>query len=332
MTYRADPVTQRDGSSLANSNCRMAAGATVIDYDTLGSVTSSGSAMRARQSDQSGGTDSGDLSQAWASYGESLGIRDGYAWSDAMADLRAGRAIVLDVWHAAAGGPCVSGSGAYGHSIAVAPEFHSDGDRVLTCDPWCSPARWDWWAIQKLEHGASVWADQVYGRSTGGPIAGLVRELMTRWRPGREASPADVLDTGGAGRILYSRSAAHAAEVDPMGLILDHVSSWAGEVTLTTAGASAIVVADKSLVALPSGTVKRGVVRAQLGEAYGAWPAGTPVVGIGDELAVFIEAQCELEPDPPPSSGGDYADGWNEARANVVDALETWALEVLPPR
>ena len=295
--YRAVPITQRDGSALANSNCRMAAGATVIDFDTLGETTSTGAEMRARQGDQSGGTDSGDLSLAWHSYGETLRIRDGASWGDAMADLRAGRALVLDLWHAAAGGPCLSGSGQYGHSVAVAPEFHSDGERVLVADPWCSPAKWGWWPIEALEAGAETWGDQVFGRSTGGPIGLLVRELMTRWRPGQEARPSDVLDTGGAGRVLYSTSDAHPEEKDMPGLKLVALEPWRGSVEMLAPGASAIQVADRELVGLPVGTMKDGVLLANLGEWFGDWPPGTPVVGIGDELAVIIREQAELTPD-----------------------------------
>ena len=75
MTYRADPISQRDGSSLANQNCRPASIATGIDYETRGGIRSSGATMRSRMSDQSGGTSSGDAAEAWRSYGESIVIR-----------------------------------------------------------------------------------------------------------------------------------------------------------------------------------------------------------------------------------------------------------------
>ena len=49
MTYRAAPVTQRDGSELANSNCRMASGCSGIDYQTKGRIKGMGGAeMRER--------------------------------------------------------------------------------------------------------------------------------------------------------------------------------------------------------------------------------------------------------------------------------------------
>ena len=46
--------------------------------------------------------------------------------------------VMLDVWHASTGGPCLSGSGAYGHTMIVAPE--RSGADWLTSDPWCKPA------------------------------------------------------------------------------------------------------------------------------------------------------------------------------------------------
>ena len=121
--YRPAPVTQRDGSSLANSNCRMASIATGLDFHTLGAKKSTGAKMRSYTSDQSGGTDSGDADEAWAQgYGEDLNVEDGKSFDDALAALQEGHLVHLDVWHASVGGPCLSGSGAYGHTIVVAPD------------------------------------------------------------------------------------------------------------------------------------------------------------------------------------------------------------------
>ncbi len=208
MTYRAKEITQHDGSSLENANCRMAAGATGIDYHTGGRVTSTGAAMRSRQGDQSGGTDSGDLKQAWASYGESLSVRDGRTFDDAVADLRAGRLVHLDIWAASTGGPCLSDSGAYGHTVVVAPE--KSGDKWLVGDPWCGPNTWTWWLELKLRAGAEEWGGRVYS-ATRGPhetIADVIRRLMTQWRPDQPATGRDA-ETGGnaGGPILYTATA-----------------------------------------------------------------------------------------------------------------------------
>jgi hypothetical protein len=222
VTYRAAPVSQRDGSALANSNCRCASIATGLDYQTLGGRTSTGSKMRSYMDDQSGGTDSGDAAQAWSrGYGQDLRVRDGYSFDDALADLRDGRLVHLDVWHSAAGGPCLSGSGGYGHSMAVAPE--RNGSDWLVADPWCSPGKWVWWPESKLRAGAEKWGSQVYTQAVAG-VPGPIDEdelrrlmvlaalaLMRRWRPGREA-PEDPPDTGGSGgRIMYTTTKAQAA-------------------------------------------------------------------------------------------------------------------------
>jgi hypothetical protein len=197
--YRPAPITQRDGSSLANSNCRMASIATGLDYDTRGAKRSTGSKMRTYTSDQSGGTDSGDAKQAWDNgYSEALTVRDGRTFDDALGDLRAGRLVHLDVWHASVGGPCLSGSGAYGHTIAVLPDC--SGGSWLVADPWCNPPKWSRVTEAKLRAGAEEWGRQVYSRAadeadypSGGPpptdprvlaiVERVVRRLMSEDHP-----------------------------------------------------------------------------------------------------------------------------------------------------
>jgi hypothetical protein len=217
--YRPVPITQRDGSPLANSNCRMAGIATGIDFHTLGAITSTGAEMRTRQDDQVGGTDSGDSAQAWRTYGQDLDIRDGGTFDDALADLRAGRSLQLDVWHATCGGPCLSGSGAYGHDMAIAPE--QNGSDWLVADPWCSPAKWQWWPESKLRAGAEDLGAMTYTAATGGRywprseselldrMRHALRALMTLYRPDAPASmrPPSV---GGGGRIFYTATRSQA--------------------------------------------------------------------------------------------------------------------------
>ena len=213
VTYRAAPITQRDGSPLASSNCRMAAVASGIDHHSLGAITSTGAEMRSRQSDQVGGTDSGDAAEAWRTYGQELVIRDGRTFADALVDLDAGRQLQLDVWHAAAGGPCLSGSGAYGHSMAVAPE--RSGTRWLVSDPWCSPASWTWWEEGLLRAGAETLGAMTYSAATGGRywprgdaellvrMRHALRALFTLYTPATPAA-TDPPATGGGGRIFYT--------------------------------------------------------------------------------------------------------------------------------
>jgi hypothetical protein len=221
--YRAVPISQRDGTALANSNCRMASIATGIDYHTGGALTSTGSEMRARQSDQSGGTDSGDATEAWASYGQTLRIRDGETWADAVDDLGDGRLVHLDVWAADCAGPCCDSE--CGHTIAVAPE--KSGTRWLTCDPWCSPPKWAWWDEALLRQGAETWGGQVYGAATAGlrwtgderALRALMRlagkRLMGLYRPDFPAAIRPFADTAGAdGRIMFTTTGAPTAELE----------------------------------------------------------------------------------------------------------------------
>ena len=237
MTYRPGFVTQRDGSALANSNCRMASIAMGLDYQTLGGQTSTGSKMRSYTDDQSGGTDSGDARQAWdRGYDQALTVRDGSTFTDALADLDDGRTVHLDVWHAAVGGPCLSGSGGYGHTIAVLPDHNADGWAVG--DPWCTDG-WHRVSQAKLQAGAEAWGGQVWGLAaqeadwpSGGPIdprdalvllivARIVRRLVDRNRPGREGrlEPVDPPDTGGAQPIMYTTTKVPTAEGDDVRFI-----------------------------------------------------------------------------------------------------------------
>lgn len=217
--YRATPISQRDGSALANSNCRMASAATGLDFDTTGAKTSTGSKMRSYTTDRIGGTDSSDAKQAWQKgYSETLTVRDGGVWSDAQRDLLAGRLVHLDVWHVTAGG-CVSGTGKYGHTVAVAPE--RNGSRWLVADPWCLPAKWQWIEESRLRAGAEEWGRRVRA-GTGGQheypnrafwvlaLATTARALMGRYHAGGSFDDTpDPVDTGGPAVIMYTTTDAH---------------------------------------------------------------------------------------------------------------------------
>jgi hypothetical protein len=276
--YRATPVTQRDGSALANSNCRMASIAVGLDFESAGIQTSTGADMRARQSDQSGGTDSGDAAEAWRSYGQTLRIRDGETWADAIDDLEDGRLVHLDVWATACAGPCLSGSGEYGHTIAVAPE--RSGTRWLTSDPWCSPPKWAWWEEALLEAGAETWGGMCYSGATAGlrwtgderALRALMRlaakRLMSANRPDFPAVVRPPVDTAGAsGRIMFTTTGTHVAPQEegemPMQAAGGLVSTirariaagvdWYEDGNLTRRGGSMSSDADVVYVAAPIG-------------------------------------------------------------------------------
>jgi hypothetical protein len=296
MTYRATPVTQRDGSPLASSNCRLASAACGIDYHTQGATTSSGADMRARQSDQSGGTDSGDAAEAWASYGQSLRIRDGETWADAVDDLEDGRLVHLDIWAAAmAPAGCPSGTGQYGHTIAVAPE--QSGTRWLVSDPWCSPAKWAWIDEVLLREAAETWGGMCYGQATSGRgsiaesvLRALMRlaakRLMSQYRPDAPASVPPSSDTGGsAGRIMFTTTGAPSAESEEVDMPINAAPGlvtgirarvaqgvdWFKDANLTQRGGSMSSDADVVYVGAPVGESVEGgsyAVQVNTGSIY----------------------------------------------------------------
>src|SRR5262245_15262227 len=100
MTYRPAPVTQRDGSPLASSNCLMAAAAVGLDGETHGAKTSTGALMRQYSGDSSGGTNSDEVVRSWnTGYDEDPIARDGQPWTKVLSDLDEGRWVMLQVWH-----------------------------------------------------------------------------------------------------------------------------------------------------------------------------------------------------------------------------------------
>lgn len=354
--YTPTPISQRDGSALASSNCRMASIATGIDYDTKGAKRSTGKAMRSYCDDQQGGTDSSDAVQAWSrGYAETLTVRDGYTFDNALQDLAKGSAVHLDVWHAAAGGPCLSGSGAYGHTMFVLPDQHSDGERWRVADPWCSPGSWAWWPESKLRAGAEEWGRRVYGAAvqesdwpTGGRRIGnprgqlqllivrrIVRYLMDRHNPD-QPEPDDVppvpaptdWETGGGKPILFTRTVALGianGDTDMPGLALDMTEPWDGTARVHGEGHSYIRVADQEDVGVHDGFTKQVYARATLHDGWGPLPAGTPVVLIGTGLAVLIEADCDLT--PADTGGGDDVE---EALAERDEDWRQWLLAGSP--
>ena len=297
--YRPTPISQRDGSEFANVNCRMSGIATGIDYHTLGAITSTGAEMRSRQSDQEGGTDSGDSAEAWRTYGQELLIRDGLTFDDALADLRAGRALQLDVWHATTGGPCLSGSGAYAHDLAIAPE--QSGTRWLVADPWCSPARWEWWEELLLRAGAEKLGSQVFTAATAGHAwAGSETELVsrmqralraisTRYRPEAPAM-VEPRDVGGAGgRILYTATRAHSpAESEERDMAINAASGLVTEWHAAIAAGVAFY-ADAKL------TERLGEMVSDARVVYVGQPIGE--LGEGGSRAILVNTRTAYDDD-----------------------------------
>jgi len=323
--YRAQAISQRDGSPLANSNCRMAAIATGIDFHTRGSILSTGAEMRSRQSDQVGGTDSGDAAQAWATYGQDLVIRDGSTFDDALGDLVDGRSIQLDVWHATAQGPCVSGSGSYGHSMAIAPE--RNGDRWLVADPWCSPASWQWWPESLLRAGAEELGSMAYTTATGGRfyyprsegelierMRSVLVSIFTLYTPLTPAAEKPPATGGGSGRIFYTATRTQG----------EIVEKGADDVAMNTAeGITSNVRAD-----VPQGLDFFG--DANLTKRLGSMSKAATVVFIANPISETVEGGSRAI---LVNTGTAYNDG--SVRPTIVyvaaDAVRTYSIPPEPP-
>jgi len=122
--------------------CTMESGAMVLDWHTRGALQLWGGDLvqhcgRSISSIlESGGTNLGDLQQAWAYYGQYLSIRSGETWADLLDCLAEGRAVVLqgDYDQFTLNERCQT-SLVSNHAISVYP-YQSDG-RLLVGDPIC---------------------------------------------------------------------------------------------------------------------------------------------------------------------------------------------------
>lgn len=319
VTYRATPISQRDGSPLANANCRMAGIATGIDHHTTGAIRSTGAEMRARQSDQVGGTDSGDSAEAWRTYGQDLFIGDGSTFAAVLDALHAGRAVQLDVWHATTGGPCLSGSGEYGHDLAIAPE--QSGDRWLVADPWCSPARYVWWPESRLRAGAEDLGAMTYTAATAGRyVPRTRRELIARMREQLRAlftlytpaTPALVRpSTSGAGGYVFWTATRAQGETTSPGKGEDvPINAYAGLVTDIRAD-------------VPAGLDFYG--DADLTDRLGSMSKASTLIAVGNPIGELVEGGSRAV---LVNTGSAYADG--STRPTIVyvaaDAVRTYSV------
>jgi hypothetical protein len=117
---------------------------------------------------------------------------------------------------------CPSGTGQYGHTIAVAPE--KSGTRWLTSDPWCSPPKWAWIDESLLREASETWGGMCYGEATSGRgslaeavLRALMRlaakRLMSAYRPDAPATVVPPFDTSGSGgRIMFTTTSAPVSE------------------------------------------------------------------------------------------------------------------------
>jgi hypothetical protein len=333
-TRRPAPLTQRDGSALANSNCRMTAIAVGIDYETAGDETSTGSRMRSYQDDQSGGTDSGDAKQAWArGYDATLIVRDGDTFGDALEDLRAGRLVHLDIWAAAMAGGCRSGSGEYGHTIAVLPDL--DGTRWLVCDPWCSPPKWTRVEERELREGAESWGSRVFSQTAGSGLdprsaafrrllAEIAHRLMSERHPGnvRDLPPADEVGDTGGGIILYTTTHVQPLEGADMGPTFTPTGRI-GVATVDQDGANLIATSDGRYIPVELGYVRNVTAQVEITDGPYAGATAYLVSAGGDESGLLLAELADYVPDP---------DGDTDPLEAMREQYDADAAQLLGPR
>lgn len=286
MTYRAKPVTQRDGSALQFSNCLMATAAVGLDYHTLGEKTSSGTTMRRLSGDLAGGTNSDEVVRAWKrGYDEDAVMRDGHPWSKVIEDLKEGRLVMLQWWAATVGEVCISGTGAYGHGVAVAPESREQSGvtQWLVADPWCKPPRWAWVDEDDMRRGAERWARQMGagGRDFGIEPPGPGEEPSQAWvnftyafadyymdpEHQSDVPPSEGPGAGGSQGVLFASTKPHAEEGDDMSINTNGSDIESKRRVKLTADAG--FYADAALTK-KYGTLSKGSERVFIGPAVGA--------------------------------------------------------------
>jgi hypothetical protein len=336
-TRRPKAVTQRDGSSLQNANCRMASISTGLDYETRGAKTSTGGKMRSHTTDQEGGTDSGDAKQAWdRGYAESLLIEDGSPWGDVLTALRAGKAVNLDVWHETVGGPCLSGSGRYGHNIFVLPDCRDNA--WLVSDPWCKPPTWVRVSESRLRAGAEEWGRRVFDSAGPGELpppnhpdfrrvlALLVKRLMSRYYPGHPAPTGQGDgDTGGASMVLFTTTHPQPLEGSDMGTQFTVTSPPIGKAT-TTKSIGIIPTEGGDYVPVESGYVRNVYAESPVVDGpYAGSAAYLVMLPQSDKsMGLLLASACTYVPNPVPEPApGDCAAevkardaAWQEALMN----------------
>lgn len=281
MTYRADHVSQKDGSALQWQNCRMAVGSTQLDFHTRGRLTTTGAEMRTHQSDQSGGTDAYDLQRAWlAGFDQTLVIRNGKYWADLEADRAKGRFVALDVWYAELPDRCQE-NGNIGHTVGIAPETR-DG-LWLVSDPLCSGYKW--MDPDDLRRAGEAWGSRNgIGKALGYTTSEVINVAIS-FDPKRIQVPqgTDIYDAPDGARITeFSK----AVTVSSLGYVRGN-ADWFS-VAIVTGGVRTIgYVKDANYTKEPTpGEVWDNAVWATIGDPNAVYPCGDDTQGGQDAQAI----------------------------------------------
>jgi hypothetical protein len=133
----------------------MAAGATAYGFRVRDPAATrpQGGSLRHRQSDLLGGTDLGDLRNAWRAYGDKpLEIRSGRGWAGVVVALDVEARMVV----AQGTGLAPGASGVrVPHAVAIFPKRDRAGRRLIS-DPWYG--RWQWADAYAIRRWMTAWA------------------------------------------------------------------------------------------------------------------------------------------------------------------------------
>jgi hypothetical protein len=137
--YRARHVRQQ-----GPADCRLAVGATMLDYCTVGKLVTSPKELRRFTEKPRGNTEPSDLQRALReAFGVDTVLRGAQRWERLIDDLLAGRFVALDIFR---------------HTIGIAPEF--DGKRILISDP--KEPDYQWIDGEYIRRAGVSWGKRFY--------------------------------------------------------------------------------------------------------------------------------------------------------------------------
>lgn len=240
-----DPTTTRDWS-----NCTMASAAMALDFHTQGKVQKWGGELR-KAYDPLGkdpdGTNLDNVVTAWSRLGYTFTKRSGKAWADCLADLKAGRGVVLqgDYDALTATEKCQDSFNG-NHAIYLNPEFFDGGDTIAVADPLCGGFHRI--KVTSLKAYAEKLGRAVYGK-TGPILYGVTRAWPDAPKPTPSTGVEMIVGEGlvrtsdyfvsvQKGDIVYKDPACRAqlttmsadADVDFMGTVPGNTTVWAVEI------------------------------------------------------------------------------------------------------
>jgi hypothetical protein len=225
-----DPTTDKD-----SENCTMAVGAMALDFQTGGRIQVWGGELRKHQSDQTGGTDLGDVGRAWRYYGETLDERNRNTWRDATDELRAGNPVLAQGdYDQFTGANSCQPTFLGDHCVLVLPESRMAAGRLqwLTADPLCAGFGWRD-AVVLQRYAEKLGRAQIGVNESRQPIFMAVAHQSLP-----DTSTGDAMSVTKYDRIERSGTLTAPAGATLRGLEDDDDNGWRVAVTITASAQS----------------------------------------------------------------------------------------------